>query len=40
VIRVICIGLVSEVSSFFIVNVFIGHNGIEDRMLRFIERRL
>ena len=39
-IRVICIRLVSGVRSFFIINVLIGHNGIEDRMLGFIERRL
>ena len=39
-IRVICIRLVSGVRSFFIINVLIGHNGIEDRMLGFIEKEI
>lgn len=40
VIHVICIGLVSRVKNFFIVGVLVGHNGIEDKMLGFIRRKL
>ncbi len=39
-IRVIYIRLVLGVESFFIINVLIGHSGIEDRMLGFIKRKL
>lgn len=39
-IHVICIGLVLRVKNFFIVGVLVGRNGIEDRMLGFIGRRL
>lgn len=40
VIHVICIGLVLRVRNFFIGDVLVGHNGIEGRMLGFIERKL
>ena len=36
VIRVIYIGLVLGVGSFFIISVLVGHNGIRGRMLGFI----
>ena len=39
-IHVICIGLMLGVKNFFIVGVLVGHNGIEDKMLGFIRRRL
>ena len=35
-IRVICIGLVLGVGSFFIISVLVAHNGIGGRMLGFI----
>lgn len=37
-IRVIYIGLMLGVGSFFIVNVLVGRSGIEGRMLEFIGR--
>lgn len=37
-IRVICTGLVSGVKNFFIVDVLVGRNEIEGRMLEFIGR--
>lgn len=36
VIHVIYIGLMLGVGNFFIVNVLVGHSGIEGRMLEFI----
>lgn len=35
-IHVTCIGLVLGVENFFIINVLVGHSGIEGRMLGFI----
>ena len=40
VIHVICIGLVLEVKNFFVTDALVGHSEIEDRMLRFIGRKL